>query len=384
MLALVLLAAVQAGMGIISSWVNLAGFEQLLRVLSLAFPFQAMATVATARLERALDFKRIAMVELSSQLIYYAIALPMALTGFGVWSLVCGWCVQQIATCAVLHIAARYVPRPAWNSRIVLDIMRYSLGFSLSAWTWQLRSLVNPFIVGHFLDAQAVGYVGLTVRVVEMMTIVKAIVWRLSVAAFARIQNEPAKLLGAIDHGMQLQMLAIAPPLLAFAWLGAAIIPPVLGAQWSPIMALFPFVALSYLINAQFNMHASALYVLNRNLDVFLFNLANVSLFALASWLAVPKLGIVGYGLAEVLAFVSYLILHLSVSKRLGSPRYGLVAIWFSAVTLGLFWKTVGPWAIAAPFAAILWPGSLARLRWFWETMRHQEYTASPSIETKP
>jgi len=337
---------------------------------------------ATAKLERALDFKRIAMVELSGQVIYYAVAVPMALTGFGVWSLVCGWCVQQFATCFILHVAARYVPRPAWSRRIVLDILRYSLGFSMSAWAWQLRSLINPFIVGHFLGAQAVGYVGLCVRVVEMMTLAKAIIWRLSVAAFSKIQNEPAKLLSAINYGMELQILATAPPLLAFAWFGDWIIPLALGAQWSPIMDLFPFIALSYLINTQFNMHASALYVLRQNLDVLRFNLANVLIFAAASWLAIPKLGIVGYGWGEVAGFASYLLLHLSIARRLGSPNYVLVAIWLAAVAIGLFWKQIGVWAVVIPFVALLWPRSLARLRWFWETMRRHEDPMLPSTGT--
>ena len=101
----------QAATGLISSWVNVPGFDRLLRVLLLALPFQALSTVATAKLERALDFRRIAIVEFTSQLIYYAIAVPMALMGFDVWSLVAGWCVQQVLTCLILHVAAGYVPK---------------------------------------------------------------------------------------------------------------------------------------------------------------------------------------------------------------------------------------------------------------------------------
>ena len=100
-------------------------------------------------------------------------------------------------------------------------------------------------------------------------------------------------------------------------------------------MDLFPFIALSYLINAQFNMHASALYVMHRNFDVFLFNFCNVLLFAVTSWLAVPRLGILGYGWGEIAAFASYIILHHSISRRLGSPSYQLVAIWCAGTAFG-------------------------------------------------
>jgi O-antigen/teichoic acid export membrane protein len=382
-LAMVLFVVTQASMPIITSWLNVAGFDQLLKVLLVTLPFQAAATVATAKLERALDFKRIAMVELCSQLIYYAIAVPMALTGFGVWSLVCGWCFQQIITCVILHIVADYVPRPAWSKVLVCDIARYSLGFSFAAWTWHLRALINPFIVGHFMDARAVGYVSLAVRIVEMMTIAKAIVWRLSVAAFSRIQNEPAKLLQAINYGMELQTLAIAPPLLAFAWFGNWFIPFLFGSEWVPVMKVFPFIALSYVINTQFNMHSSALFVLKKNLDVFLFNLANVVLFSVVAWFATPRLGIVGYGWGEIGAFVSYFLLHQSITRQLGMPDYRLVVMWCAATAIGLFWKDIGLWAIAVPFVALLWPNSLTRLRWIWQTMRDSDDPISPGAEAK-
>ena len=292
-------------------------------------------------------------------LIYYAIAVPMALAVFGVWSLVSAWCLQQVITCGILHVTAGYFPKLALDKKTALEIARYSIGFSVAAWTWQLRSLINPLIVGHFMDAGAVGYVGLCVRIVEMLKVAKRIVWRLSVAALAKIQNDPGKLVGAIGYGTEPQTLAMAPLLLAFGWFGGWIIPLVFGSQWTPVMGLFPFIALSYLINAQFSVHASTLYVLHRNLDVFLFNLCNVVLFASASWLAIPKLGILGYGWGEIVAFASYLLLHLSISMRLGSPTYRIVAIWCAGVTLGLFWKYLGLWAIGALFIALLWPNSL-------------------------
>jgi O-antigen/teichoic acid export membrane protein len=371
--ALVIFAIMQMSVQGISSWLNLAGFDVLLRTLLLSLPIQVLSTAANARLERALDFRRIAMIELSGQLIYYAIAVPMALTGFGVWSLVLGWCIQQSAICVLLHVASSYIPKPDWDTRIASDLARHSIGFSAGVWTWQLRSLINPLVVGHFLDARAVGYVSLTIRIVEMLTLAKAVVWRLSVAAFAKIQHDPKRLLSAVNYGMQLQTLAIAPPLLGFAWFGDWIISHVFGLQWEPVTALFPFIALAYLVNAQFSMHSSALYVLHRNLDVFLFNFANLVIVALVGWITVPRLGIVGYGWAEAAAFASYFLLHHFITDKLGSPDYRLVAIWCAGASAGLFWRYLGVWAICAPFVALLWPESLRRLRRFWEMLTNRE-----------
>ena len=372
--ALVVFAVAQSVVPVISLWFNLPDFDNLLRALLVSLPFQVLSTAATARLERALDFRRIAMIELSSQLIYYAVALPLALAGFSVWSLVCGWCIQQVAAFVLLHVSSSYVPKPAWDRRIAASMARYSISFSAGAWTWQLRNLINPLIVGHFMDARAVGYVSLTIRIVEMLTLVKSIAWRLSVAAFAKIQHEPKRLLNAVNYGMQLQALATIPPLLGFAWFGGWIIPLVFGQQWDPIMGLFPFVALSYLVNAQFNMHSSALLVLHRNFDVFVSSFANVIILAATAWVAVPLFGISGYGWGEIAAILSYYALHYSLSKCLGSPDYRLPLIWCAGATIGLFWAYLGVWAICAPFVALLWPSSVRQLYLIWQNITKREH----------
>ena len=59
--------------------------------------------------------------------------------------------------------------------------------------------------------------------------------------------------------GMQLQTLALAPVLLGFSWVGGLFLPQLLGDRWAPILDVFPFIAVSYLTNALFNMHSSVL-----------------------------------------------------------------------------------------------------------------------------
>ena len=376
MMAGTLVVAIEGGMSLISAWVHVAGFEDLLTFLAIALPFQVMGVAASARLERALDFRRVAMIELTSQLAYYVVALPLVLTDHGPWSLVAGWCTQQICSCILFHLAARYVPRLVWDRGVMRQMLGYTLGFSAANWLWQLRNLVNPMIVGHFLGAQAVGYVGMGIRMVELLAFAKTIAWRLSVAALARIQDKPEKLVEATTQGMQLQTLAIGPVLLGFSWVGGWILPLVFGDRWAPVMVIYPFIALSYLTNAQFNVHSSVLYVLRRNWDVSLFHIVHVTLFAAGAWVAIEYWGLVGYGWGEVAALLSYATIHWSVARAVGSPDYKISIIWWIGLTLGLFWRELGWWAFAAPFLAILWPDSIRQLRFFLTMIRGRRRAA--------
>lgn len=366
----ILVVAIELGTGLLSTWVHVEGFEDLLRVLAIAIPIQLLGLPASARLERALDFRSVAIVELSSHLSFYAVALPLVFTGHGPWSLVGGWIMQQTTACVLYHVLGKYTPNVGWDTAIARRMLAYTMSYSVADWLWQMRNLVNPMIVGHFLGAATVGQVAMCVRLVELLCFFKTIAWRLSVAVLAKIQDQPAKLVEAITQGMQLQTMAIGPIILVFGWIGGWILPMVFGPDWTPVMDIYPFVALSYLTNAQFNMHTSTLYMLGRIRDVSVFHIVHVGLFGAVAAVTCPRLGFTGYGWGEVAALLGYAVVHRSVGQLIGHPSYRVPVVWWTGLAIGLFWAQLGPWAFAAPFAALLWPESLSRLHGFWVMLR--------------
>ena len=314
---------VEFSTGLLTAWVQVDGFAPLLRVLIFALPFQLVAVAASARLERVLDYRRVAAAELSGQITYYIVAVPFAFAGYGGWSLVLGWCVQQVCTWYLFHWSARSLPRYRLDWTVGREMLSYTFGFSLVTWSWQLRALINPLIVGHFLGATAVGQIGLAIRIVEVLTFVKNIAWRLSVATLSRIQDDKRKLQEALTQGMQLQTLALAPVLLGFSWLGGFFLPQLLGSRWAPILDVFPFLAVSYLTNAQFNMHSSVLAVFRKNYETTLFHIVHIILFAAGSAICVPLMGVVGYGWGEMAALPGYYVLHRMALGIVGSINSG-------------------------------------------------------------
>jgi PST family polysaccharide transporter len=361
--AVLLVGVLECSLGLIEAWSPLPNLGPLLSVLLLSLIPQILGVAAGARLERALDFRRVAMIEVAAQLIYYAVALPLVWFGFSVWSLVAAWSLQQLFSCVALYTAAAFRPRLQWDSAIVGGMLRYTLSFAAADWSWQLRGLINPLIVGHFLPAEAVGQIGLAIRLMELLTFTKTIAWRLSVAALAKIQTQPLKLVAAITDGMRLQTLALGPVLIGFSWFGGYALSLVFGPRWEPVMVVYPFLALSYLTNAQFNFHSSVLYVLRKNWDVSWFHIVHIVLFSGAATVCVWRWGIVGYGYGEMAALLSYAVIHRSVRKAVGSPDYGISALWWLSLAIGLFWRDLGDWAIAAPILGLLCPPSLRMLK---------------------
>jgi O-antigen/teichoic acid export membrane protein len=162
---------------------------------------------------------------------------------------------------------------------------------------------------------------------------------------------------------MRLQTLALGPVLIGFSWFGGILLALVFGRRWDSVMQIYPYLALGYLTNAQFNIHSSILYVLHRNWAVSWFHVVHIVLFAGAAWVLVDRFGIVGYGYAEMVALLSYATIHRSVRLLTGSPDYGISALWWAAIAIGLFWRQLGLWALAVPIIALLCPPSLRHLK---------------------
>jgi O-antigen/teichoic acid export membrane protein len=325
-------------------WVRLEGFIPIAFALFLELPLSLLTKVPLAKLERELNYKQVALFELANQMVYMLVSAFLAFRGAGAWSLVIGWWVQETQALILFHWGAKLRPRLYWDGALVKKMLGYGIGFSAAQWIYQLRSLVNPLFVGRFGGAEAVGYVSLVIRLVETLSFVKNATWRISIAALAKVQDDRPRLRTAVSEGMGLQILALGPVLVAAAWTLPFIIPMLFGDRWLPAIQVYPFIAFAYLTNATFNLHSSVLLVLQKNWQVALYHLVHVGAFAGMATVLVPRLGMVGYGWAEVAGFMGYVVLHLYLVRAVGIPRYRLAVVWWASFGAALFVHPVGWW----------------------------------------
>jgi O-antigen/teichoic acid export membrane protein len=332
--------------GALAGAVRMPEVKSMFGVLALTIPFSLIHLPAMVQLDRALDFKRVAINELFSQTLQYVVAVPLAYAGTGAWSLVLGFVASNVALCVLTYRATQLRPRLHWNRALIRQMIGYGLSYSSSIWVWQLRSLVNPVLVGRFAGAEGVGYVGLAIRICEVLSFVRSAAWRIAMATLAKLSGDAERLRRSITEGMRLQTLAVGLPLAGFAIIAPYVMPRAFGVRWDPTMKVYPFIALGYLASSVFNLHSSVLYLLRRNWSVTEFHAVHVLLFAVAAALLVPRMGILGYGWAEVVALASYVLLHYFIQQQIGSPSYGMGAIWCGTAACVLVLSAFGDPAV--------------------------------------
>lgn len=347
------------------------GFIGPTQVLMLVLPVTILSVPAIAALERELDYRAVALIEVGGYAVFTTVAVALALAGLGVWAPVAAYASWQSVVLVSSYVVAGYRPRLRLTRPGVRELGAYGLGYTVAEWTWVIRDLVNPFVVGRFLGPRAVGYVSVAMLIVRSLELAKNVMYRVSLVALGRIQQDRARLARAVEEAAVLQIMATGPFLAGFAVLAPWLVPWVFGEEWSPVLRVFSFVALASIVNSVFNIQSSLLHVVARNRYVTYFHLVMIAVFFVAASLLVPRYGLVGYGLSEVVAFSSYWVVHRA-ARRVTRMSYRSVVPWLAAFGPSLFaplvpglWKAV----LCLPLVAVL--GSSARRRDLVEYARH-------------
>ena len=103
-------AALVAVAGPIAAMFDLPELRPVLCALSACFVITAAGAIHEARLQRSFGFRKLALRALGSNILGGAAALALAVSGYGVWSLVVQRLVAATATTLLTWAASRWVP----------------------------------------------------------------------------------------------------------------------------------------------------------------------------------------------------------------------------------------------------------------------------------
>jgi O-antigen/teichoic acid export membrane protein len=315
-------AALIIGIGIsfpLQYWLHTSDIQLPFVITLLSMPSTAILLPALAMMERDLNYRHIAYFELCTQVIYYSVAITLAFLGFGIWAPVIGNLCQGLVALLVCFVMTRYIPSFYWSWVRIKQMLKYCVNNLISKRVWGLKVLVSPLLVGRFIGPEAVAVVSLTTRLIEALSFVNGAILRISFSVMSKIQNDKQRTENAMNEGMLLQILSLAPLLIGFALLSKWFIPFFLDDNWLPVLDMFPYLALAAIIFAVFSFHVNVLYVRGSNWQVIQFNMIHVALFSATTFMLVPRIGLLGYALAEIVAIIAYTVLYRSIQ-----PLYSL------------------------------------------------------------
>lgn len=307
----------------------------IVRALALGVLVNGALAVPSATLTRSFRQDLRTYADLAGFIVTTGLTLALALLGFGVWSLVWGRLIGN-AVNSVLHLVfapARY--RPGFDLAIARELL--AGGLPLAGATLLAVAMVNVdnVIVGRTLGPAVLGLYVLAFNLsswpVNLLSIPVA---RVSVPAFARLQDDPARLRRAFARSLGLLMAAAVPICVLLAVLALPAIRVVYGAKWAGAAPALAFLAVLGLARVILQLCFDLLIAAGHG---------RRTLGLQALWLAVltPALavgahlgGIAGVGIAHMLVAVGVMVpAFLAALGRLGFRPLELArSIWVPVV----------------------------------------------------
>jgi O-antigen/teichoic acid export membrane protein len=328
---------------------------EMLRWQSLIYLSTPFLILPEAMLTRNLDFKKPAIVNLTSAFIGAAVALGMAFGGYGVWTLVFAPIAIFWTRAIALMIATRFWVRPSFNFKGAGGIFSFGTAMLAAHGFWIVQSQSDIFIAGRAFDNHHLGLYAEALFLTQIFA-AKFVPPLNEVAfpAYARLQNDRAALSAGFLKAVRLIMLIACPLYLGMAVSAQPFVDVLMGPKWAEAAPIVAILALAMPVMTLHILFAPALNALGlpnivvRNSIFGAVLMPTVYLFAV-------QYGADGLAWGWLVAFPILLVFTIYQARpHIGFSISGLLA----SVLPGL--------AAAAIMAALVWAANQLLLTQLW------------------
>ena len=211
--------------------------QPILIVLSFVFVVGSFIVVPASLLSKNLEFKKIAYLEISTETIAGIIAILLAFSGFGVWSLVLRMLLGNLLYGVLLWIICPW--RPSFIFK--LDKFKELFGFSVNVTGSRLINYgqinIDNLIVGKILGVSALGYYALAYRLITLpLKRVSMVIIKVTFPTFSIIQEDNKQIRKGYLKVLRYISLITFPALSGLFVVAPEFILIFLGEKWLPVI----------------------------------------------------------------------------------------------------------------------------------------------------
>lgn len=237
------------------SFFHASELTDLVRAIALVFVFRGISTVPQAILQRELRFRAWALILLSGTLIQGVVAIAVAASGGGAWSLVVGtigleaWCALLAWPVAGIRADPR---RASWHT--MRELLTYGRGVVGANVSNTIYTYVDNIVVARTLGpvslgAYTIGYQMGKQPVLTLTSASNALVF----PAYSRLRDDPDRFRRAYLRSLRFITVVSAPIGFGLAAVSGTFVHVVYGERWhaaAPVLAIIALMGLVLSVSA--------------------------------------------------------------------------------------------------------------------------------------
>jgi O-antigen/teichoic acid export membrane protein len=233
--SVVLFGVSQAVAPLLARALGTAELTDVLRVMAILLLTRGIGTIPLALLERDIDFRTRSKCELTGAFTQAAVSLTLAITGFGVWSIVFGQIAGSAVQSALAWIVTPLRPNPRRASfEVVKDLVRYGRYISATNIVNLANNTADNVVIGRVLGATALGFYAVAFRLADFPnTVIAHVVGRVMFPVYSLLQGEVERFRRAFIQNLQ-RIAVLALPVSVTVLVSAdPLVAGLLGDKWS-------------------------------------------------------------------------------------------------------------------------------------------------------
>lgn len=331
--------------GTIAGLFQIPAVEPALRILCFIFAIRGFAVVAEAKLQREMRFRSSSLIGTASYALGYgAVAIGLALGGFGIWSLVWGQIAQSIVASLAFILCARHAMAPLLDLDALRRLLRFGLGVTLALLGNYVALNADQFIVGRWLGATVLGIYNRAYTILmQPVNLFGTVGDKVLFPALATIQSDQERLARAYCRSVGLIALATIPLSGFLLLLAPECIELLLGGQWLQVTLPFQILVASLFFRTAYKISTTLLRARGMTYWLAAWQWLYAASVCIGAWLGLPH-GLEGVATGIGAAIAGTFMVGLLLSRwacgvslrQVGSiiARYLLVA---ALINLPLF-----------------------------------------------
>lgn len=229
----------------VSRFYNIPLLSSVLRVQGMVLIINALNIVQTNQLRKSINFKRLAVIYIASQIVGAVCAIVLAYMGWGVWALVAQQIIASSITSVMLWVMNRWLPQLCFSFDSFKQLFSFG-GFILAS------NLINTFcnnvqglLIGKFFNPAILGYYTQAYKLEDVAShSISSVVDQVTYPVFSKVQSDNDGLkniiyrlilsIAYVTFPMMLILVLIAEPLIGLLY----------GEKWLPSVPYFQIICI--------------------------------------------------------------------------------------------------------------------------------------------
>ncbi len=269
-ISVVLCAALYLSASAIAEFFNRPQLTDLLKVMSFIIIINAFAIIQRTILMKRIDFKTQTKVSIISSVSSGIVGIGMAITGFGVWSLVGQQISRQGLNTLFLWIYAKWYPKLQFSVESFKELFGFGWKLLVSSLIATIWNEIYKVVIG---KCYAPATLGQYTRADQFASIFSSnmttVVQRVSYPVLSTIQDDKVRLKSAYKRIIKVAMLPTFVLMLGMAGCAKSMIQVMVGDQWLPAVPFLQIVCFQMMLYPLHSLNLNMLQVEGRS-DLFL------------------------------------------------------------------------------------------------------------------